>query len=571
MLSNKDIIRQLRLATSLMELHNENAFKIRSYQNAVAALERLGEPLADMDAEQLASLEGVGKSLAASIKELLASGSFPQLNELLDKTPEGVVAMLDIKGLGPKKIRQIWQELGIEDADALLLACEEDALCKVKGFGNKTQETIRQALLFSRANIGKVRYADIEATAEALEKSLQEQFKEAPLALSGQYRRRLDVLDNLSLLIGHTRPEEVFGFINTLEGLQQQLERSGPFAWRGKILAFKLDFEVHVCPPEAFTNMQFKLTGAATHLRAQLESGRSLLQVAEEQLYSSEEAIYQAAKLAYVAPELREGLFEVPLAEKDALPELLEYGQLKGSLHNHSTYSDGKHSLREMAEHCRSLGYEYLGISDHSRTASYAGGLEVEKVLQQHEEIEQLNKEMAPFRIFKGIESDILSDGALDYPDDILARFDFIVASIHGNLNMGLKKATDRLLTAIRNPYTTILGHPTGRLLLRREGYPIDHRAVIDACAEEGVIIEINANPWRLDMDWRWVQYALEKGVILSINPDAHEKDGFHDMYYGVLTGRKGGLTADMTFNTRSAAEVEQYFSKRKEKSITQA
>lgn len=571
MLSNKDIIRQLRLAASLMELHNENAFKIRSYQNAIMALERLGEPLADMEQDQLARLEGVGKSLAASIKELLGSGSFPQLNELLEKTPEGIVAMLDIKGLGPKKIRQIWQELGIEDADALLQACDEDALCKVKGFGTKTQDTIRQALLFTRANEGKVRYADLEETAETLEKDLQQQFKDSPLALSGQYRRRLDIIDRLCLLIGHTRPEEVFQYLNSLAGLQQQLAQSGPFVWRGILKEFKLNVEVFVCLPEAFTNMQFKLTGAPTHLRAQLESGRNLLQLANEQLYSSEKDIYEAANLAYVEPELREGIFEIPLAEKHELPQLLEFSQLKGALHNHSTYSDGKHSLREMAEHCRALGYEYLGISDHSKTAFYAGGLEVDRVLQQHEEIEQLNKEMAPFRIFKGIESDILPDGSLDYPDDVLARFDFIVASIHGNLNMSMKKATDRLLTAIANPYTTILGHPTGRLLLRREGYPIDHRAVIDACAEHGVIIEINANPWRLDIDWRWVQYAIEKGVMLSINPDAHEKEGYRDMYYGVLAGRKGGLTPEMTFNTRSVTALEEHFNKRKEKAPVKA
>lgn len=571
MLSNKDIIRQLRLATSLMELHNENAFKIRGYQNAVATLERLAEPLADMNAEQLASVEGLGKSLTASIQELLTTGTFPQLQELLDQTPEGVVAMLDIKGLGPKKIRQIWQELGIENADDLLKACQEDTLCKVKGFGAKTQETIRQALLFTRANEGKVRYADIEASAETLESSLQEHFKNSSIALCGQYRRRLDVLDRLCLLIGHEQPEEVFSFINSLEGLEQQLSKSGPFVWRGTFTEFKPLVEIHICPAENFPNMLFKLTGAPAHLSAQLEGGRNLLQICDEQPYPSEEAIYQAANLAYVAPELREGLFEIPLAEKDTLPKLIEFSQLKGTLHNHSTYSDGKHSLRVMAEHCRSLSYEYLGISDHSRTAFYAGGLEVERVLQQQEEIDQLNKELAPFRIFKGIESDILPDGSLDYPDEILAGFDFIVASIHGNLNMGLQKATDRLLTAIRNPFTTMLGHPTGRLLLRREGYPIDHKAVIDACAQEGVIIEINANPWRLDIDWRWIQYALKQGVMLSINPDAHEKDGYNDMYYGVLTGRKGGLPPEMTFNTRSLAELEQYFNKRKEKAQTKA
>ncbi len=565
-MNNKEIIRQLKLTISLLEVHNENVFKIRSYQNAVMALERIGEPLADMSQEQIADINGVGKSLATTIRSLAETGSFSQLEELQEQTPEGVVRMLEIKGLGPKKVRQIWQELDIVNTEALLEACEQGTLSKVKGFGAKTQDTIRQALLFVEANKGKVRYADLEAAAEALQKALQAKFPEQQVAMCGQYRRRLEIIDTLCLLVAHESPKAVCEFMGALDSVSTDMQKCGPFVWRGAYKAFELTTEVHICKPAQFTNMLFKLTGSATHLRAQLQSGSNLLQVVQEQVYESEEAIYKAAGLSFVPPELREGLFEIPLAENNKVPVLLEPADLKGSLHNHSTYSDGKHSLREMAEHCRDLGYEYLGISDHSRTAFYAGGLEVERILQQHEEIDQLNKELAPFKIFKGIESDILHDGSLDYPEDVLERFDFIVASIHGNLSMSLEKATERLITAIRNPFTTQLGHPTGRLLLRREGYPIDHRAVIDACAEEGVIIEINANPWRLDLDWRWVQYALEKGVKLSINPDAHEKDGYLHMKYGVLVGRKGGLTAKMTFNALSQAEVEAHFKARKER-----
>jgi DNA polymerase (family 10) len=263
---------------------------------------------------------------------------------------------------------------------------------------------------------------------------------------------------------------------------------------------------------------------------------------------------------------MREGFGEVALARENKIPELLQDSDLKGILHNHSTYSDGKHSLRQMAEYCKSLGYEYLGISDHSRTASYAGGLDIEKVIKQQAEIDTLNKELAPFKIFKGIESDILGDGSLDYPEEVLASFDFIVASVHSILNMDVKRATDRLIRAISNPYTTILGHPTGRLLLRREGYPIDHRAVIDACAKHNVVIEINANPWRLDLDWRWIRYAMDQGVKLSINPDAHEMEGYSDMKYGVLVGRKGGLTKEMTLNTLNGEEIAAYFAGRKER-----
>ncbi|TAG64005.1 MAG: PHP domain-containing protein, partial [Runella slithyformis] len=236
-------------------------------------------------------------------------------------------------------------------------------------------------------------------------------------------------------------------------------------------------------------------------------------------------------------------------------------------LHNHSTYSDGKHSLEVMARFCQELGFEYLGIADHSQTATYAQGLSVERVRQQHQEIDQLNAQFAgsekPFKILKGIESDILGDGSLDYPDAILATFDYVVASVHSNLDMSLEKATARLLRAIENPYTTILGHPTGRLLLTRAGYPIDYKAIIDACAQHGVVIEINASPWRLDLDWRWIAYCLEKNVLLSINPDAHEKDGYFDMHYGVGVARKGGLTTNMTFNALTLSQMEVYLKSR--------
>jgi len=285
-----------------------------------------------------------------------------------------------------------------------------------------------------------------------------------------------------------------------------------------------------------------------------------------ERAFSTEEEAYRHAGLAYIEPELREGSFEIGLAMENKLPKLVEMQDLRGILHNHSTYSDGKNTLEEMAVYCKELGFEYLGMSDHSRSAFYASGLEANRVRDQQVEIDALNKKLAPFRIFKGIESDILPDGSLDYEDEVLASFDFIVASIHSVLNMDLQKATNRLLKAIKNPYTTMLGHPTGRLLLERKGYPIDHKTVIDACAEEGVIIEINAHPWRLDLDWRWVHYALEKNVMISINPDAHEKAGYHDMRYGLLVGRKGGLTKEMTFNALPVDAVAAHFEKRSQR-----
>ena len=254
---------------------------------------------------------------------------------------------------------------------------------------------------------------------------------------------------------------------------------------------------------------------------------------------------------------MREGVLEFDWVQKHQEADLVKLADLKGVLHNHSTYSDGKHTLEEMARYCQSLGYEYFGITDHSKSAFYANGLVEDRIRQQHAEIDELNRKLAPFRVFKGIESDILTDGSLDYDEDVLKTFDFVIASVHSGLGMDEEKATKRLIRAVENPYTTILGHLTGRLLLRREGYPVDHRKVIDACVANGVIIEINASPWRLDIGWQWLPYCMEKGVMISINPDAHEKNGIHDMVYGVNVARKGGLIRAMTFNALPLAEVE--------------
>ena len=356
-------------------------------------------------------------------------------------------------------------------------------------------------------------------------------------------------------------------FVKLLDD-QQEFESyeksSGPFTWKGRHSKTKIDIKVRLCKPEDFDRVLMQTTGSVVHLNTTLVNGNKLKDVIQSMNGNGEVGLYEAQGLQYVEPEMREGTFELDLAAKKELPRLVEMSDLKGILHNHSTYSDGKHTLRQMAEHCKELGYEYLGITDHSQTAVYARGLYEYNVKEQQEEIRQLNEELAPFKIFSGIESDILGDGKLDYPDEILEDFDFIVASVHSGLNMDINKATDRLLKAIRNPYTTILGHMTGRLLLEREGYPVDHKEIVHTCAEHNVVIEINASPYRLDMDWRWVNYALEKGVMLSINPDAHEKDGYQNMYYGLLAGRKGGLTKEKTLNAMSVDEISVYFEKRK-------
>jgi len=562
-LENAAILRLLKLAVNLLELHDENPFRIKSYQNALFNLDKTDADLGSLSLAELEKMDGVGKSLAAKIDEMNRRGTYAELEELLGKTPEGVIEMFDIKGIGAKKIRTIWKELGIENPQDLIQACENNQIAKLKGFGDKTQEAIRQALLFSQSSADKLHYSKAVVISSELKKYLLEKF--SSVSESGQVRRKLEIIDCIQLIVGSDSPTEVIAWLNGHSLLQANEKESSPFAWRGNYQSLPIAIEVVITAPAQFTSKLFVHSGAKKHLSYRPEpSLPTLLKTALTGSYDTEYQIYQQASLPFVAPELREGLFEFDWVKKHSSSELVTLSDLKGMLHNHSTYSDGRHSLEEMALYCRELGFEYLGISDHSKSAYYANGLPEDRIRQQHREIDALNERLAPFRIFKGIESDILNDGSLDYSDAVLASFDFIVASIHSNLKMDERRATQRLIKAIENPYTTILGHPTGRLLLRREGYPIDHQAVIDACAQHGVVIEINANPWRLDLDWRWLPYALEKGVMISINPDAHEKSGYHDMQYGVAIARKGGLTRQMTYNALPLEEIQKKLESRR-------
>lgn len=563
-MDNKTIVKQLKQTAQLLELHGENPFKVRGYTSAVFNLEKIDTPLAEIDHEALLKLEGVGKSIAEGIRQMIPLGILPALQELLDRTPNGVIDMMDIKGIGPKKIRTIWQELGIETIDELLQATEKNQIAELKGFGAKTQETIKQGLLYKRANAGKLHYVKAEPLAEDLAKGLTALLPDAQISITGHLRRCLETIGCLEVLVGTSNRSETINLITGWDRVTIDTKASGPFTLAGTWQTTQTPIAIYLCDSASFAKELLLTSSAPQHTTSPVVDGKTLRQILANQFPESEKAAYQLAKLDWVAPELREGTFEIGFAAENKLPKLVEMGDLKGILHNHSTYSDGKHTLRQMAEACKEMGYEYLGISDHSKSAFYANGLDENRIVKQHEEIEVLNSELAPFRVFKGIESDILNDGALDYSDEILSSFDFIVASIHSTLNMSKSKATERLVTAIANPHTTMLGHPTGRLLLRREGYPIDHQTIIDACAEFGVVIEINANPWRLDLDWRWVHNAIEKGVMLAINPDAHEIQGYRDMRYGLLTGRKGGLTADMTFNAKSVEEIAKHFESRK-------
>ncbi|MBC6110826.1 helix-hairpin-helix domain-containing protein [Pedobacter fastidiosus] len=557
-MENKTIARTLRLLSQLMELHDENPFKIKSIANAYFKVDKLPFALKDKPVDEIDKIEGIGKGLASKIIELLQTGELKELNDIIEQTPEGVIEMLAIKGIGPKKIYIIWRTLGIESIGELYYACNENRLIEAKGFGLKTQEEIKNAIEFKLAANGRFLYAQVEGFASTLFTQLSAWLvkidNDSLLGFAGQYRRYCEIIDELEIVIGAENLEAVIENILSFEPLSL-IQAEDSF-----IATTEAGFRVkiYVVEKSAFYLEWFKLTGNPDHVE-------KVLKLAGNGPFLNEIEIYRKAGLAFIEPELREDFDEIELAKANKLPNLIKYEDLKGSLHNHSTWSDGVHTLEQMAVYCKeNLNLQYLGICDHSKTAVYAKGLNEQRVFGQHQEIEALNEKLAPFKIFKGIESDILSDGSLDYSDDILKTFDFVVASVHSNLRMDEAKATARLLKAIENPYTTILGHPTGRLLLSRAGYPIDYKKIIDACAENKVVIEINANPLRLDLDWRWHRYALEKGVLLSVNPDAHRTEGFHDMHYGILVARKGGLSADKCLNAFSLEEITNYFNSKK-------
>ncbi len=563
-LDNTKIIELLRTTATLLTLHDANPFQIKHYLNAALFLEKLNQEVMSLNPEELSHLPGISQGLIALIEELSTTKTLPRLQELQAETPAGVWDMLDVPGLGPKKVRALWKELGIQNLAELKEACQSGQVEKLPGFGKKTQETILNNLSEQAQYQQLVHYATALQCATLLEAACKKEFPSFMMTLVGEMRRKVEVISNIQWLVASTEVLPIMNWLSSYPLIRQEKSISGPFAWRGHWVDNPLAIQVLFCKPDDFYQQLVMQTGSPQHLVLALPSGQVLGEVVTQANgVTSEADIYQAANLPSIPPELREGLVEQTWIAAGA-PPLVELADLQGVLHVHTTYSDGRNSLEDMVTSCQNLGYSYIGITDHSQTAAYAGGLRPHTVHEQHQHIDQLNQQLAPFKIFKGIESDILPDGNLDYPDEMLAQFDFIISSIHSGLNMSQSEATERLIKAISNPFTTILGHPTGRLLLKRKGYLIDHQAVIDACAAHGVVMEMNANPWRLDMDWRWVPYALQKGVKLSINPDAHSQREFANILYGVEVGRKGGLTKGHTFNAFSRTEMEAYLQTRK-------
>lgn len=554
---NHEIVKALQLYASLAELHEENPFKYKAFASGAFNLRKIKESLGELQESQLLQIPGVGKSVAKAIVEYAATRKFPALEALLSVTPVGLIAMLGVKGLGPKKVRLIWQDLGIDTVEELFDACRQNRLVEVSGFGYKTQQSILDAISFSYAARGKFHLARVMPYAEAFLQGLRGVMGDEKHGFTGEYYRKSDVIETLVLL---TTAMEFSGML-AQEWQEVAAAGGAPFSgWNLDESTGKWHHEqgfvmdIQVVSYGDFDRLLFEQGAAARHLE--------LIQYQSKDWQGDERATYAAKHIPYVVPSRREGHRELDRPVKEEA--LIQFADLKGVLHNHTTYSDGLNSVEEMALYAMEMGMEYLGVCDHSKTAAYARGLQVERVIQQFEEIDNLNSQLWPFKIFKGIESDILNNGELDYEPEILSQFDIVVASVHSNLGMPEDKAMQRLIAAIENPYTTILGHPTGRLLLMREGYPLDHHKIIDACAANGVAIELNANPYRLDIDWRYIDYAMEKGVMVSVNPDAHEKMGYWDMQFGVLSGQKGGLLKSQTLNALNLVEFEAYLAKRK-------
>jgi DNA polymerase (family 10) len=555
------IIEQLRTTATLLALHEANPFQVQYYQQAAQLLEQLNTE----GGPAISQLAALGQPYRALVEEVLQTGTLKRYQTLISQTPAGVLSMVAIPGLGPKRVRALWKGLDIESIDQLMAACQQGRVAAMAGFGPKTQATILENIVRMEQYQQKWHHPIAWQYATALGEALTQAFPGLNKSLVGALRRMMPVVEDVTWLVATSHPLPVMEWLNSYSSIQQITINSGPFAWRGKFIVPQLPLQVLFCSPEGFYQQCIMQTGSADHLAFMTPKGLPLGQVVyQAKGLASEAAGYQAAELPYITPELREGLVEARWIAAGA-PALVTQADIKGILHVHTTYSDGQDTLLEMAAYCKAAGYTYVGITDHSQSAAYAGGLKVAAIEEQHQAIDELNATMAPFKIFKGIEVDILPDGSLDYPAEILSKFDFTIASIHMAFSMTQEKATARLIKAIQNPFTTMIGHSSGRLLLKREGYPLDYPALIAACASYGVILELNANYWRLDLDWRWIPMALEQGVKISINPDAHRKTDIDQLSLALAIARKGALTPCNTLNAWHAEEVASYFQQRKQ------
>ena len=564
---------------AFLELRGENRFKVGAYERAARAVQRLGaDDLAPLLRNgTLAATGGIGPATLAVLEDLIATGTSSYLERLRSEMPEGLLELARIPGLGIPRITKIHQALGVTTVDALEAAARDGRIAALPRFSARTAAGILHAIAKARAAGTRRRLAQALDEAVHLRELVLAHPSVSRAETSGSVRRHLEVVANVDVVAcieDDADPGEVAGRIGEGPGVESARatgdRRSLVHFVDGTVL------HVHVATSAQYAATLLASTGPSAHVAAiearLAERGVAIVDGVvtgadgRALAVTGETAIYRLAGMAFVEPELRDDPHAIDIAEGDALPRLITAGDIRGVLHCHSTYSDGKASIRRMADAARARGWEYLGISDHSQAAFYAGGLSPDRVLEQHAEIDAINAELAStgFRVLKGIEADILADGQLDYDDALLARFDYVIGSVHSRFRMSEREMTDRILTAIDSPFLTVLGHPTGRLLLSREPYALDVPAVVQRAAERGVAVEINADPHRLDLDWRYVRDALTRGVTLEIGPDAHSERGLDYMAYGVGMARKGWTTAADVLNARPVEDVLAFARKRR-------
>ncbi len=547
-MDNFAIADNFSLLSKLIELHGENPFKSKSYSIAAYTIEKLPAQLALLPKEKIFSIKGIGEAIGTKIIDQLETGTLPILEEYISKTPPGVMEMMNIKGIGPKKIGMLWEELGIENLGDLLYACNENRLSSHKGFGEKTQQNIKEAVEFYLSHQGRYLYAQIEKYAKEADEKFRNAFPLHFLMIAGDIRRHLEVIDKLEWVTTVTNKELTAFFIE--ENYEVVVATETETHLKGKENVLLIFY--HTSEEKVYQTL-FGKSCSEEFLQEWIRK------FSFQHMYQSEDEIFERAGVSIIPSFLRETKQTILHAEQHKLPLIIQTEEITAIIHSHSKWSDGNNTINEMAKAAKEKGLQYLVLSDHSRAAFYANGLTEERIVAQHKEIEELNLKLKPFKIFKSIESDILNDGSLDYNNHVLDSFDIVIASVHSNLKMKEDKATMRLLKAIENPYTSILGHLTGRFLLSRSGYPLDHKKIIDACSANNVVIELNANPRRLDIDWRWINYCLERNVLISINPDAHSIEGFQHIYYGVLCAQKAGVTKENNLSSFSLPDFEKF------------
>ena len=556
----------------LLELQGENPFRCNAYSKAARTIGQLESNLADLIArKELDQVPGIGETLRDKITELVLTGHLPFYEDLNAKTPPGLLTMLRLPGIGPKKVKALYDQLGIDDLDKLKANCDADKVAGLKGFGAKTQEKILEGLAFLGQMGDRVRIDQALGIAEALIFEMKNIPGIERLELCGSLRRRRETVKDIDLLVSSDKPEPIMAAFVKLPQVQKIIghgETKSSVVLAGSDyhgVRIMINADLRVVTKRQFPFALNYFTGSKEHNVAMRQRAIQYgLKLNEYELVGEkknvpckEEAdIYKALDLDYVAPELREDTGEITAASEHHLPKLIEADDLQGCFHNHSTWSDGKAALEQMAEAAKKLGYKYLGIGDHSQSLNIANGLNPQRVKEQHLEIDALNARLKGIHLFKGTECDILGDGTLDFTDEVLDTFDYVVASVHTLFNQTQEEMTRRIIKAINHPRVTMLGHATGRLILKRDGYKVDLEAVLQAAAKNGTMIEINANPHRLDIDWIHCKRAKALGVKLVINPDAHNTEDLAFTKFGIDVARRGWLEKGDVFNTQSLKDV---------------